>query len=649
MEHRELRRAGSPRSEFEFIAEVLSWFDVVAVQEVRENFSHLEQVHSRLPAPYRLLFTDIAGNQERMTFVYDASKVTLLEKIGEISIPPADLPNIKLPGITQMFRGFDRNPYLRRSGRPDKLLFVNVHLYFGSDQSEDICSGARSRRSPSRGGPINAARASTRSRRKSSRSAISTCRKPRQAIRSTTRSSHSGLELPDHSGVIGSSIVNDAQYDEVAFFPGERPRVHGQQGRLRLRHRHLPGLVAVTRQVGFRRLPALLHVGPSSDVGGVQRHVVAKMLRGRAVHEPGQLALVRRTAARKGRRADLEHAREDRRLLRAAHEKCHATCGVDQRQRQRQPRRRIAGTSLATTSRSRSASAAVPGNSDAVCPSAPRPSSTRSKRGISRRARRTRPAGHARTRSPPASASEFAFETVDARRIDRHVHEERLQGHPEIAVGIVRRHAPLVAPPPVDLAPRHPESRVSRPRRGARTRPAGSIRPTARPNTCRDRATDAIAESMNSRPPRRRTRRRRGRRGRAAITRPPSVGCGVRHSRNPPMNACSLPPRRTPGGQRLEQLRVAAAEDEVVDLERGLQPRHDDRRPHGATSSCRGARGRAGRRSPRRSALLVGQVRQFHRLDHAVDDRARSRGRCRGRGTASGRRGSCRAPAWRRR
>jgi hypothetical protein len=31
-------------TEFQIIAEMLSWFDVVAVQEVRENFSHLEQV-----------------------------------------------------------------------------------------------------------------------------------------------------------------------------------------------------------------------------------------------------------------------------------------------------------------------------------------------------------------------------------------------------------------------------------------------------------------------------------------------------------------------------------------------------------------------------------------------------------------------------
>ncbi len=217
--------------DFQVIAEILSWFDVVAVQEVRENFSHLEQVHSHLPAPYRLLFTDIAGNMERMTFVYDASKVTLLEKIGEISIPPSDLPNIKLPGITQTFRGFDRNPYLAtfRAGQID-LLFVNVHLYFGSDQSEDL-----QRRSLE---TFAVARWADQ-RRKSQYAftkeivALGDFNMPKAAPGDPVYDAliARGLELPDHSGVIGSSIVNDAQYDEVAFFPGDTAtRFTGKKG-----------------------------------------------------------------------------------------------------------------------------------------------------------------------------------------------------------------------------------------------------------------------------------------------------------------------------------------------------------------------------------------------------------------------------------
>src|SRR5687767_7712485 len=44
------------------IAEIVSWFDVVAVQEVRDNFADLEDVCRLLGGGWRMLFSDIAGN-----------------------------------------------------------------------------------------------------------------------------------------------------------------------------------------------------------------------------------------------------------------------------------------------------------------------------------------------------------------------------------------------------------------------------------------------------------------------------------------------------------------------------------------------------------------------------------------------------------
>jgi endonuclease/exonuclease/phosphatase family metal-dependent hydrolase len=217
--------------DFQLIAEMLSWFDIAAVQEVRENFSHLEQVHSHLPASYRLLFTDIAGNNERMTYVYDSAKLTLLEKIGEISIPPSDLPNIKLPGVAQGFKGFDRNPYLAtfRVGQID-FLFVNVHLYFGGSSADDL-----QRRSLE---TFAVARWADE-RRKSAFAftkeivALGDFNMPKAVPGDPVYEALTarGLQLPDHSSIIGSSIVNDAQYDEVAFFPGDTAtRFTGKKG-----------------------------------------------------------------------------------------------------------------------------------------------------------------------------------------------------------------------------------------------------------------------------------------------------------------------------------------------------------------------------------------------------------------------------------
>ncbi len=100
--------------DYRLIAEILSWFDLIAVQEVHDNTAGIRGIHQHLPAAYRLLFSDIAGNKERMAFVYDATKVAQLEKVGEVSVPPADFSQIKLPGIQRKFDGFDRNPYLHR-------------------------------------------------------------------------------------------------------------------------------------------------------------------------------------------------------------------------------------------------------------------------------------------------------------------------------------------------------------------------------------------------------------------------------------------------------------------------------------------------------------------------------------------------------
>jgi endonuclease/exonuclease/phosphatase family metal-dependent hydrolase len=120
------------------IAEILGWFDLTAVQEVADDLSGLYAVRELLPNRYRLLISDTAGNDERAAFVYDSEKVDLLEMVGRLSIAVKDLRHIKLPGIDQEFRGFDRSPYLGAFEAGSlRFTLANVHLYFGSDRSAD--------------------------------------------------------------------------------------------------------------------------------------------------------------------------------------------------------------------------------------------------------------------------------------------------------------------------------------------------------------------------------------------------------------------------------------------------------------------------------------------------------------------------------
>jgi hypothetical protein len=71
------------------IAEIMSWFDVVAVQECKENLGHLFDILHKLGNRYRALSSDASGNNERMAFLYNANKVKLLEEVGEIAFPPS--------------------------------------------------------------------------------------------------------------------------------------------------------------------------------------------------------------------------------------------------------------------------------------------------------------------------------------------------------------------------------------------------------------------------------------------------------------------------------------------------------------------------------------------------------------------------------
>jgi endonuclease/exonuclease/phosphatase family metal-dependent hydrolase len=203
------------------IAEVVNWFDLVAMQEVNDNLSGLRAIHKHLPPSFRLLFSDASGNEERLAFIYDSTKVALLEEVGEVAIPPSDISDITLPGITQRFEGFDRNPYLAGfSSGSFVCVLVNVHLYFGSENANSM-----NRRSLETYAVARWADLRRKSRYAYSRDVIALGdfnlpkTEPGDPIYEALTSR--GLHLPEHSTQIGSAIATDSHYDQVAFFPGE--------------------------------------------------------------------------------------------------------------------------------------------------------------------------------------------------------------------------------------------------------------------------------------------------------------------------------------------------------------------------------------------------------------------------------------------
>ena len=53
-------------SDYLILAEIVSWFDVIALQEVNDNLEGLRELQSHLPDSYRAIFSDKSGNDERL-------------------------------------------------------------------------------------------------------------------------------------------------------------------------------------------------------------------------------------------------------------------------------------------------------------------------------------------------------------------------------------------------------------------------------------------------------------------------------------------------------------------------------------------------------------------------------------------------------
>jgi len=111
------------------IAEIVARFDVVAVQEVRRNVAALRFLMQRLGANWRVLTSDVtegdAGNGERLTFLYDTTRVQPSGLVGEVVLPAA----VRVRATVQ----FARSPYAASFTRGGvEFILTTVHILWGS-------------------------------------------------------------------------------------------------------------------------------------------------------------------------------------------------------------------------------------------------------------------------------------------------------------------------------------------------------------------------------------------------------------------------------------------------------------------------------------------------------------------------------------
>ncbi len=121
---------------FHYITEIVSWFDLVAVQEVNRDLSALHKVMSLLGRDWDYMVTDTTegsgGNEERIGFLFDRRRVRFRNVAGEVVLP-------KSPGAGDDGLQFARTPFVVAfQAGWFQFNLCAVHIYYGADSGAKL-------------------------------------------------------------------------------------------------------------------------------------------------------------------------------------------------------------------------------------------------------------------------------------------------------------------------------------------------------------------------------------------------------------------------------------------------------------------------------------------------------------------------------
>ncbi len=201
-----------------YIAEIVSRFDLVAIQEVNENLEALETLMRYLGGWWKYLITDVTegtrGNRERMAFVYDSRKLSFGGIAGEVVIPPVQRRGKPLEPAKQLAR----TPFMVgfRAGW-FRFTICTTHILYGEGVAED----------PERIEEIEALASFLAERAEEEHAwaknmillgdfnIFDTTDRTMQAITSA------GFEVPPQLQTLPSNAIQTKHYDQIAFIAPE--------------------------------------------------------------------------------------------------------------------------------------------------------------------------------------------------------------------------------------------------------------------------------------------------------------------------------------------------------------------------------------------------------------------------------------------
>lgn len=137
------------REDFFYIAEILSRFDFVAIQEINEIEEFDDYIMPILGREWQYIATDVTdralgGNGERLTYLYDTRKIWFKNIAGELVLPSKLLISAAVETEdkeNKFYEGkqFRRSPFVAsfQSGW-FKFDICTVHIYFGDESGDKL-------------------------------------------------------------------------------------------------------------------------------------------------------------------------------------------------------------------------------------------------------------------------------------------------------------------------------------------------------------------------------------------------------------------------------------------------------------------------------------------------------------------------------
>lgn len=219
------------------MAEIMKPFDLIAAQEIRDDYGEFETVVKKMGSKYDFLMTDRAGNDERLAFIYKTTRVQRTQLAGELVVPttlPLQMIKKQRKRTYEIEVGqFDRNPYMCSFAAGDfTLTLVNVHIYYGAKSGKKfmrrmaevygLAKWAHDRRTESRDKTFD-----------HDLILIGDFNIPKLADNDfvSTQLRAFGMQPTNHSSFQGSNLDGREQFDQIAFHPGEtKDRFTGKSG-----------------------------------------------------------------------------------------------------------------------------------------------------------------------------------------------------------------------------------------------------------------------------------------------------------------------------------------------------------------------------------------------------------------------------------